>query len=132
MTSKPLPLLLASLIVASVAPTAVAGQSEADFSPQPEERQVARKMHSAMETLPRIKVGRSDADLIGADNRALQGAVDYIAALGGGIVEIGPGEYEMRDSLHLRSFVTVQGTPGKTILRKAKGAVAPLALDGDF
>jgi parallel beta-helix repeat protein len=38
----------------------------------------------------------------------------------------------MRDSLHLRSFVTVRGTPGQTILRKADGAVSALALDGDF
>ena len=38
----------------------------------------------------------------------------------------------MRDSLHLRSDVTVRGRKGKTILRKADGAVSPLALDGDF
>jgi polygalacturonase len=58
--------------------------------------------------------------------------VDYVAALGGGTVEIGPGEYQMRDSLHLRSFVTVRGTPGKTILHKAKAAVSVLAIDGDY
>ena len=38
----------------------------------------------------------------------------------------------MRDSLHLRSDVTVRGRKGKTILRKADAAVSPLALDGDF
>src|SRR3954467_4987037 len=38
----------------------------------------------------------------------------------------------MRDSLHLRSNVTVRGRQGKTILRKAGAAVSPLALDGDF
>ena len=38
----------------------------------------------------------------------------------------------MYDSLHLRSHVTVRGVKGKTILRKAKGAVSALALDGDF
>jgi len=37
----------------------------------------------------------------------------------------------MRDSLHLRSNVTVRGQKGKTILRKADGAVSPLVLDGD-
>lgn len=81
---------------------------------------------------PRITVGLTNADLIGSDNRALQAAVDYVAALGGGTVEIGPGEYLMRDSLHLRSRVTVRGTPGKTILRKADGVESPLAIDGDF
>jgi hypothetical protein len=47
-------------------------------------------------------------------------------------VEVGPGEYLMRDSLHLRSNVAVRGTPGKTVLRKAGGAAAPLAKDGDY
>lgn len=103
-----------------------------DFSPPPDEQQLPLAMHSRMEVRPTITVGQQDADLIGRDNRALQAAVDYIAALGGGTVEIGPGEYQMRDSLHLRSNVTVRGTNGKTILRKAKSAVSPLALDGDF
>ncbi|HUS73540.1 MAG TPA: right-handed parallel beta-helix repeat-containing protein, partial [Sedimentisphaerales bacterium] len=71
-------------------------------------------------------------DIVGGDNRALQAAVDYIAGLGGGIVEIGEGEFLMYDSLHLRANVTVRGRKGKTILRKADGVVSALALDGDF
>jgi parallel beta-helix repeat protein len=62
----------------------------------------------------------------------LQAAVDYVAALGGGTVEIGEGEFLMRDSLHLRPRVTVRGQGAKTVLRKAPGAVSPLALDGDY
>jgi parallel beta-helix repeat protein len=89
-------------------------------------------MHSTMKDLPRLKVGRADADIVGVDNRALQAAVDYVAGLGGGVVEIGPGEYLMRDSLHLRSHVTVRGTPSQTILRKTDGVVSRLAIDGDF
>ena len=85
-----------------------------------------------MAEVPRIKVGQTNADFLGTDNRALQAAVDYVAALGGGIVEIGPGEYLMRDSLHLRSFVTVRGTPDQTVLRKAPASASPLAIDGDF
>jgi hypothetical protein len=85
-----------------------------------------------MKDRPRIKVGHADADIIGRDNRALQAAVDYIANLGGGLVEIGPGQFLMRDSLHLRAFVTVRGTPGKTVLVKAYSVAAPLALDGDY
>ena len=57
-----------------------------------------------------ISVGVANADIIGKDNRALQAAVDYVGNLGGGTVEIGPGEYLMRDSLHLRSRVTVRGS----------------------
>jgi parallel beta-helix repeat protein len=96
------------------------------------EEQVPRAMHSKMKDRPVIRVGVSGVDIAGTDNRALQAAVDYVAGLGGGTVEIGPGEFIMRDSLHLRSFVTVRGTPGKTILRKAKAASSALALDGDY
>src|SRR2546421_10108487 len=118
------------LIVASAVGAIGAGQER--FSAPADEQQLPHAMHSKMVDLPRISVGRSGADLIGADDRVLQSAVDYIARLGGGLVEIGEGEFTMRDSLHLRSFVTVRGVKGKTILRKAKAAVSALALDGDY
>src|SRR5258708_4952818 len=132
MTAKSFCPLLKVALLATLLPLACPAQDAADFSPKPGERQVPKRMHGAMKDLPRVPVGLAGADILGADNRALQAAVDYIAGLGGGIVEIGPGEYLMRDSLHLRSFVTVRGTPGQTVLRKADGVVSPLALDGDF
>ena len=55
-----------------------------------------------------------------------------VAGLGGGIVEIGEGEFRMRDSLHLRPRVTVRGQGAKTVLRKAPGVMSALALDGDY
>ncbi len=79
-----------------------------------------------------ITVGRREADIVGTDNRALQAAVDYVARLGGGVVQVGPGTYLMRDSLHLRSGVTVRGCGAETILRKADSAESPLILDGDY
>jgi polygalacturonase len=82
--------------------------------------------------VPTVRVGHSNSDILGSDNRALQAAVDYVSSLGGGVVEIGPGEYRMADSLHLRSFITVRGTPGKTVLRKDDGTASPLAVDGDY
>ncbi len=103
-----------------------------DLAPKADERQLPYAMHSAMADRPTVRVGRRDADLIGTDHRALQAAVDYVAKLGGGTVEIGEGEYLMGDSLHLRSNVTVRGRKGKTILRKADAAVSPLAIDGDY
>jgi polygalacturonase len=110
----------------------LAGEAPPDPSPRTDEQQVPYAMRSEMVELPRITVGREHADLIGSDHRTLQAAVDYIAGLGGGTVEIGAGEYLMRDSLHLRSHVTVRGQAGQTRLRKAPAAVSPLALDGDF
>jgi len=121
--------MLASLLVVGAS---YADPPEPDYSPGPDEQQLPRAMHSAMKELPRITVGQKDAELIGKDNRALQAAVDYIAGLEGGTVEIGEGEYLMHDSLHLRSNVTVRGQGKKTVLRKADGVSSALVLDGDF
>src|SRR2546428_4360542 len=122
-----------SLGILLVTMTCAASAAEkVDFSPRPEEQQLPRAMHSKMKQHPGISVGVRDADIIGNDNRALQAAVDYVAGLGGGVVEIGAGEFLMHDSLHLRSFVSVRGVKGKTILRKDKAAVSSLALDGDY
>lgn len=95
-------------------------------------RQLPRAMHGTMTERPSIRVGHQGADLNGTDHRVLQAAVDYIAALGGGTVEIGSGEFILRDSLHLRPNVTVRGQGAGTVLRKAKGMVSALLLDGDF
>jgi parallel beta-helix repeat protein len=126
-----LPLVIAALVL-GVSDRAFGPETEQDFSPQSQEQQLPRAMHSRMKELPSITVGLENADLIGRDNRILQAAVDYIAGLGGGTVQIGAGQYVMYDSLHVRSNVTVLGNKGKTILRKANAAVSALTLDGDF
>ncbi len=82
--------------------------------------------------IPVVTVGQSGADIVGGDNRALQAAVDYIAGLGGGTVEIRAGTYTMRDSLHLRNGVTVRGQGNESILLKADAVESPLVLDGDY
>jgi len=126
------PIVLLGIGLLSLLPTlAVAGEN-AYPGPAPEEQQLPQAMHSNMKVRPSIRVGMRDANIIGSDNRSLQAAVDYIAGLGGGEVEIGAGEFLMHDSLHLRSFVTVRGTKGKTILRKAGSVSSLLALDGDY
>ena len=131
MTHKIVLTLLAVVVLTTCGPAQAGGQV-GDFSPRPDEEQLPHAMHSKMAELPHITVGRADADLNGDSNRVLQAAVDYVAALGGGVVEIGAGEYTMYDSLHLRAGVTIRGIKGQTILRKAAGAVSRLALDGDF
>ncbi|NIA13500.1 MAG: hypothetical protein GWP08_05420 [Nitrospiraceae bacterium] len=80
----------------------------------------------------RVTVGVSDADIVGTDNRAIQAAVDYVGNLGGGTVEIGPGEYLLRDSIHMRTRVTLRGAGERTVLKKAASAYSLLAADGDF
>lgn len=103
-----------------------------DSITQPAREQLPRAMHTMMDERPVIRVGQTEGDFRGTDQRVLQAAVDYIASLGGGKVIIGPGTYSMHDSLHLRSNVHVIGTPGKTILQKTNGVVTPLEIDGDF
>ncbi|HEY7115812.1 MAG TPA: right-handed parallel beta-helix repeat-containing protein [Tepidisphaeraceae bacterium] len=78
-----------------------------------------------------IRVGIDEGDLRGADNRALQAAVDYVAHLGGGTVRIGPGRYSMRNALTLRDGVDVVGVAGQTILEACDGLSSPLTADGD-
>jgi parallel beta-helix repeat protein len=78
-----------------------------------------------------ITVGHENADIVATDNRGLQAAVDFVAALGGGLVNMGPGEYLMNDSLHLRSGVDIRGSGQDTILRKCDGCLSKLFLDGD-
>ena len=124
--------LFVYLLIFSIAGISFGLEAQKDFSPKPQEQQLPKVMHSAMEVLPHITVGNNKADIVGNDNRVLQAAVDYIAGFGGGVVEIAEGEYLMYDSLHLRSNVTIRGKKDKTILRKADGVVSALALDGDF
>src|SRR4051794_29351872 len=92
----------ATLVCAVLLPFSVLASEKLDFSPRDSEEQLPKAMHSAMKVLPTVTVGQSSAEIVGRDNRALQAAVDYIANLGGGTVEVGPGEYVMNDSLHLR------------------------------
>ena len=84
---------LAVLVVASFLAPGVAVADQAGRKHAENELHARPAVH--------VTVGVRDADITGSDNRALQAAVDYVGNLGGGLVEIGPGEYLMRDSLHV-------------------------------
>jgi len=77
-----------------------------------------------------IQVGIDKGDFRGNDNRVLQAAVDYVGRLGGGTVSIGPGTFEMRNSLILHDGVRVVGVPGKTILKSCDAFQSPMASSG--
>jgi len=79
-----------------------------------------------------ITVGPAKADLVGADHRVIQAAVDYLAARGGGTVKILPGTYRMRDAVHLRSGVNLLGAGPDCVLRKEPMVVTKLAADSDL
>ena len=70
------------------------------------------------------------ADVAGNDSAALQKAAQMLKP--GDTLVIGPGTYEMHNSLFVPSGVTVRGTPGKTILMKSPGIKSALIEDGDY
>jgi hypothetical protein len=63
-------------------------------------------------------VGPKDAELTGTTNEIIQAAIDQAAAVGGGIINILPGRYILKDSLHLSSNVTLRGHGSETVLWK--------------
>lgn len=84
------------------------------------------------DSLQTITVGPTHADVVGTDGRAIQIAIDALAWRGGGTVAVQPGEYVLNGPLRLRSRVTLSGTEGKTILKRAPLVWSPLAIDADI
>lgn len=78
-----------------------------------------------------VTVGRTEGDLRGDDQRVIQGAIDYVAGLGGGTVTLLSGTYTLWNSVHLRSHVSLVGH-GNPVLRPIDGFEAPLITDGDY
>jgi hypothetical protein len=65
-----------------------------------------------------LTVGADACDIRGFTNTHIQCAVDRVANLGGGTVELSTGVFSLADSVHLRSGVTVCGAGPGTVLRK--------------
>jgi hypothetical protein len=79
-----------------------------------------------------MTVGQQKGDLIGTSQKAIQAAVDYVARLGGGTVQILPGTYTLRGSIHLRSNVRLIGSGDETILTKPASVTTKLVSDSDW
>ncbi|MBM3501193.1 MAG: hypothetical protein FJX74_21290, partial [Armatimonadetes bacterium] len=85
-----------------------------------------------MSDLLTVTTGPESADFTGRDHLALQAAVDYVTALGGGTVRILAGTYEMGNSLFLRSGLRLVGAGEDTILRKCPSVATRLTDDTDW
>ena len=79
-----------------------------------------------------IAVGPEHADLIGTSDRVLQAAVDYVARLGGGTVNVLPGTYRLRNAVYLQSKVRLIGGGPGTVLLKEPSGTTKLAEDSDW
>lgn len=80
----------------------------------------------------KISVGPGKADLVGADHRAIQAAVDYVAGLGGGTVQILPGTYRFRNAVKLRSGVRIVGSGLDSVCIKEPSVKTPLLENSDW
>lgn len=79
-----------------------------------------------------VTVGPEKADVIGSNDRALQAAVDYVARLGGGTVQILPGTYRLRNAIHLSSNLRIRGSGPESILIKEPWFGSKLVEDSDW
>jgi hypothetical protein len=79
-----------------------------------------------------ITVGPNKGDLLGTTDRVLQAAVDYVAQLGGGTVQILPGTYRLRNAVYLRSNVRLRGSGADSILMKEPSVMTKLSADSDW
>jgi len=70
--------------------------------------------------------------LQGTDDRALQAGADYLARLGGGILQVLPGTYQMRNSLFLHDHITLRGSGADTVLFKEAGTSTALTRETDW
>src|SRR5947207_12219696 len=77
-------------------------------------------------------VGLHSGQIQGADDRALQAGVDYLTALGGGTLNILPGEFRLNNAVHLRSGIRVEGSGPETVLIKNPSVRTRLAADADW
>jgi hypothetical protein len=79
-----------------------------------------------------LTVGPDRGDLCGRDDRVLQAAVDYVARLGGGTVQLLPGTFTLRNAVFLPSRVRLRGSGSDTVITKIPSEKIPLVADSDW
>ena len=79
-----------------------------------------------------LTVGTKAGDLMGADDKVIQAAVDYVARLGGGTVQILPGKFTLRNAVHLPSKIRLLGSGDDTVITRTASETIPLSADSDW
>jgi polygalacturonase len=80
----------------------------------------------------RVTVGPDRGDFRGRDSLTIQAALEFVAAHGGGTVELLPGHYDLLNSVRLRSGVEVIGAGAQTVLSKPASVTVPITDDTDW
>jgi hypothetical protein len=129
---------LASAALAAAAPAAEAEGpgDETKTSERPEVREPRATAFDVVE--PKwderltLTVGTHKGDLVGADEKVIQAAVDSVARLGGGTVRLGPGTFRLRNAVYLASKVRLAGSGADTVLVKEPSVKTKLRADSDW
>ena len=79
-----------------------------------------------------ITVGPNNADINGNSDKALQAAVDYVAGLGGGTVQIQSGIFTLRSAIRLTSGIRIIGSGPDSIITRIPSETIDLAADSDW
>ena len=79
-----------------------------------------------------LTIGQDKGDLQGKDNKIIQAGIEYLHRMGGGVLQIYPGTYDMYNALYLRPNITIRGLGENTILRKTDGVVTLIKRDVDW
>ena len=79
-----------------------------------------------------VRVGPTQGDLVGKDDRIIQAAVDYVARLGGGTIHLLSGTYLMKHGVVMSSGVCLRGSGPETVLMKCGGSSQSLIRDSDW
>ncbi len=79
-----------------------------------------------------LTVGQNEGDLQGEDDKVIQAGIEYLHRVGGGTLRILPGMYHLQNAIYLRPSITLRGSAGQTVLRKAASVVTPLVRDSDW
>ncbi len=79
-----------------------------------------------------ITVGPDKADLVGRDDKVIQAAVDYVARLGGGTVQLLPGTFTLRNAIFLPSRLRLRGSGSDTVITKIASESVSLDDDSDW
>ena len=90
-----------------------------------------RNLKSVEAHSPTVTVGPDAGMFRGADHFAIQGAVDYVARLGGGEVQVLPGNFVLRNAIMLADGVTLRGCGKESVLFKPPSKTTEITSDCD-
>ncbi len=79
-----------------------------------------------------LTIGQDKGDLQGKDDKIIQAGIEYLHRMGGGVLQIYPGIYDMNNALYLHPNITIRGSGENTVLRKTDGVVTSIIRDMDW